>query len=106
MKIICPSLLSLMTAGGLVAAPVDFVRDVRPIFEKHCYECHGEKKQKSGLRLDIKAEALRGGDENAPDIIAGKAKESPLIRMVTSEGEGRADAAEGRTFVGGGRSRP
>ncbi|HEY6170155.1 MAG TPA: PSD1 and planctomycete cytochrome C domain-containing protein, partial [Verrucomicrobiae bacterium] len=85
MKIILPSLLWLAAANCVVAAPVDFVRDVRPIFEKHCYECHGEKKQKSGLRLDVKALALKGGDEHAPDIIAGKAKESPLIKMVTSE---------------------
>src|ERR1051325_7024459 len=85
MKIILPSLLWLAAANCVVSAPVDFVRDVRPIFEKHCYECHGEKKQKSGLRLDVKALALKGGDEHAPDIIAGKAKESPLIKMVTSE---------------------
>ena len=68
-----------------VAAPVDFVREVRPIFERHCAECHGEKKQKSGLRLDVKAAALKGGAEHAPDIIAGKAKESPLLRFVLSE---------------------
>ncbi len=86
MKIRFPSLIWLTALSGLAAAPVDFVRDVRPIFEKHCYECHGEKKQKSGLRLDVKAAALRGGDEHGPDIIAGKAKESPLIRMVTSDG--------------------
>ncbi|MCB1234069.1 MAG: hypothetical protein KDM91_03250, partial [Verrucomicrobiae bacterium] len=46
------------------AEPVDFVRDVRPIFEKHCYECHGETKQKSGLRLDVKSAAFKGGDEH------------------------------------------
>ena len=63
---------------------MDFVRDVRPIFEKHCHECHGEKKQKSGLRLDVKAAAMRGGDEHGASIVAGKAKESPLIRLVTS----------------------
>ena len=28
------------------AFAVDFVREVRPIFEKHCYECHGPEKQK------------------------------------------------------------
>ena len=77
--------LAFVRAAELPAAPVDFVRDVRPIFEKHCTECHGEKKQKSGLRLDIKALALKGGDEHAPDIIAGKAKESPLIKMVISD---------------------
>jgi len=32
-------------------AQVDYVRDVRPILEKHCYECHGAKTQKSGYRL-------------------------------------------------------
>ena len=80
------SLLICSTAARCaLAAPVDFVTDVRPIFEKHCYECHGEKKQKSGLRLDVKAAALRGGDEHAPDIIAGQAKASPLIKMVTSD---------------------
>jgi hypothetical protein len=66
---------------------VDFVRDVRPILQTHCYECHCEKKQKSGLRLDLKADALRGGDKHAPDIIAGKPADSPLIRYVTSTDE-------------------
>ena len=64
---------ALALRPAAVAAPVDFVREVRPIFEKHCYECHGEKKQKSGLRLDIKTAALMGGGNHAPDIIPGKA---------------------------------
>ncbi len=71
-----------ISSGG--AAPVDFVREVRPIFEKHCYECHAEKKQKSGLRLDIKSAALKGGDATAPDIIPGNARKSPLIQLVES----------------------
>ena len=85
MMIVLQSSALLATACILAAAPVDFVRDVRPIFERHCTECHGEKKQKSGLRLDVRAAALKGGDDHAPDIIPGKAKESPLIRMLTSE---------------------
>ncbi len=78
-------LIPLLLGPAAIGAPVDFVREVRPIFQEHCYECHGEKKQKSGLRLDIKAAALKGGDNHAPAIIAGKAKESPLIRLVTSK---------------------
>ncbi|MEW6306055.1 MAG: PSD1 and planctomycete cytochrome C domain-containing protein [Verrucomicrobiota bacterium] len=69
------------------AAPVDFVREVRPIFEKHCYECHGEKKQKSGLRLDVKAAVFKGGDAHGASLVAGKAKESPLIQLITSKDE-------------------
>ena len=75
---------SLSLSAGAAAAPVDFVREVRPVFEKHCTECHGEKKQKSGLRLDVKAAALRGGDEHGASFIAGDAKASPLMRLVTS----------------------
>lgn len=67
------------------AAPVDFVRDVRPIFQKHCEECHGGEKQRSGLRLDIKSEALKGGDNHGPDILPGNARDSPLVRFITSE---------------------
>ncbi len=65
-------------------APIDFVRDIRPVFESRCYECHGDKKQKSGLRLDLKSAALHGGDDSAPDIIPGKSGDSPLIKLVTT----------------------
>ena len=77
----------LLFAMAAAAAPVDFVREVRPIFETHCYECHGEKKHKGGLRLDVKAAALKGGDNDGPNIIPGKAKESSLIHFVTSTDE-------------------
>lgn len=70
-----------------MAAPVDFVREVRPIFEKHCADCHGEKKQKGGLRLDVKEAALKGGDNQGPNIIPAKAKESSLIHFITSNNE-------------------
>jgi mono/diheme cytochrome c family protein len=69
------------------AAPVDFVREVRPIFEARCYECHGDGKRKSGLRLDVKAAALRGGDNHGPDIVPGQPEASPLLHFVTAEDE-------------------
>ncbi|MFT5468883.1 MAG: hypothetical protein ACI8UO_003996 [Verrucomicrobiales bacterium] len=69
------------------ANTVDFVRDVRPIFEEHCYDCHGAEKQKSGLRLDIKSEAFKGGIDFAPAIVPGQANESPLIQFVRGEEE-------------------
>ena len=37
------------------AAPVDFVRDIQPILQNTCYECHGAKKVKAKLRLDSRA---------------------------------------------------
>jgi len=42
-------------------ARVDFVRDVQPIFRQHCYSCHGPTVHQAGLRLDRRADAMRGG---------------------------------------------
>jgi hypothetical protein len=68
--------ISFIILAATPALAVDFVREVRPIFEKHCYECHGAEKQKNDYRLDIKAVALK-------NIVAGKSTESPLFRFVS-----------------------
>ena len=69
----------------LQAAKVDFVREVRPILEKYCYDCHGSSKQKSGLRLDIKSAAFKGGDGYAPIIVPGKSEDSPLVQFIRGD---------------------
>ncbi|WP_201767088.1 DUF1553 domain-containing protein [Novipirellula maiorica] len=79
--------LAIILASHASAEVVDFVRDVRPIFEKHCYSCHGEAKQKSGLRLDIKSEAFKGGDGYGELVVPGSVDDSPLIELVTSDDE-------------------
>lgn len=82
------ALLYLVSIAPLVARvaiggeAVDFVRDVQPILAKHCFDCHGETKAKSGLRLDIRSEAFRGGELFGPAIVVGKSSESPLLRFV------------------------
>jgi mono/diheme cytochrome c family protein len=69
--------------AAFAGEPVDFVKSIQPILSKHCWSCHGEKKQKSGLRLDVRGEVFKGGELHGAAVIAGKAKESPLIRYVT-----------------------
>ncbi len=64
--------------------PVSFTRDVKPILARHCVSCHGADKQKGGLRLDRKADALAGGDSGKA-IIPGKAADSHLMKLVTSD---------------------
>ena len=86
----------VLLASPCLAPAVDFVREVRPILQKHCYSCHGEKKQKSGLRLDIKAAAFKGGDKHAPDIISGKAKDSPLIHFITTDDDAELMPPKGK----------
>lgn len=60
----------------------DFERDIRPIFATHCIGCHGPEKQKAGLRLDVKDDALRGGDSGRV-IQPGDSAQSRLIALIT-----------------------
>src|SRR5688500_5039787 len=68
---------------------VDYMTHVKPILKKNCYECHGNEKQQAGLRLDLRQNALRGGDYG-PVIVPGKSDESRLIRKVL-DGDGGED---------------
>ena len=61
------------------SAAVDYVREVKPLLAEHCYKCHGASQQKSGLRLDTAAFALKGG-ENGPALKSGKSAESLVIQ--------------------------
>ncbi|MCC6494505.1 MAG: PSD1 domain-containing protein [Pirellulales bacterium] len=64
------------------AEAVDFARDIRPIFERRCYVCHGPQLQESNYRLDRKEIALGVGDRGEPPIIVGDSANSPLVRFV------------------------
>ncbi len=61
---------------------VDFARDVAPIFERECSQCHGEKQQLSGLDLRSREALLQGG-KHGPAIIPGDAAKSRLYRHLT-----------------------
>ncbi len=73
-------LLSLLTARAS-AAPVDYARQIKPLLQVTCVKCHGASTQKSKLRLDTAAAALKGG-KNGPSIIAGKASDSLFIQTI------------------------
>ena len=61
---------------------VDFVRDVRPLLEAHCWKCHATSRHESGLRLNRKETAFAGGD-SGKEFEPGKSAESRLIRYVS-----------------------
>lgn len=75
---------SVLALQHACAAPVDFESEVKPLFEKKCFSCHGAEKQKSGYRLDVREIALTGGESHAPNIVAGAPDQSPLLRFVKS----------------------
>jgi len=73
-------LVSTLMARG-ATAPVDYLREVKPLLTGHCAKCHASSQQKGGLRLDTAAFALKGG-EHGPSIQAGRGSDSLLIQAV------------------------
>jgi len=47
--------ITLLAATILDAAPADFAKDVFPVLQRACFECHGSEVQKGDLRLDAAA---------------------------------------------------
>lgn len=84
---VVPLLFVVSVPAVVLAGPaettVDFQKQVRPLLSQHCFSCHGEDVQQSGLRLDKRQNAMRGGDYG-PVIIPGKSAESKLIRRVVN----------------------
>ena len=89
MKIIQVSSLLLTAAGGASAAPlavaevkrdtpVDFAKDIYPLFKRSCLACHNTTKAKAGLNLESPQMILKGGD-SGPAAVAGKADVSQLL---------------------------
>ncbi len=78
-------LLLLLTAfgyPGAATAVVDFEKDIRPILEENCLDCHGPDKQKSEFRVDQRPVMLRGGDSGLAAVVPGDAAGSFLIEAV------------------------
>ncbi|MFM8932336.1 MAG: c-type cytochrome domain-containing protein, partial [Gemmataceae bacterium] len=76
--------LILPAAFGAPTAPIDdsfFESRVRPTLIQHCFECHGQKNTRGGLRVDSREALLKGGD-SGPALIPGKATESLLIQAI------------------------
>ncbi|MEO8300339.1 MAG: c-type cytochrome domain-containing protein [Rhizomicrobium sp.] len=74
-----------------------YVTRVAPLFETRCAACHGEKREKSDLRLDSFAAVLRGGKHGAV-VSPGDAKNSELfVRISLPASDDRAMPPSGKT---------
>ncbi len=62
---------------------IDFAKEIKPIIEKSCINCHGHGRDKGGFRFDTRETALKGGDDGVV-IVPGKSADSSLIALVAA----------------------
>ncbi len=75
-----PELVEIQTAAPAMTR-IDFARDVRPILEATCVECHGPDKVKARLRMDSIA-GLQQGGKSGPLAVPGDPETSLIMRRV------------------------
>ncbi|NOS69637.1 MAG: hypothetical protein HOP33_06880 [Verrucomicrobia bacterium] len=82
MILIVAGLVGFGTSEARTEDKVDFARDIQPILQKSCVECHGPEKPKGKLRLDSKEATLKGGKDGVV-LVSGKADQSEVYRRIT-----------------------
>lgn len=66
---------------------VSFERDVFPLLEKRCNECHHSEEAGGGLDLTRLSTMLRGGDDLGAAVVPGHPDKSPLIQVLKPGGD-------------------
>jgi len=85
-----------MAADVYAAEPIDYTKQVHPIFVQHCLKCHGPDEQESGLRVDRRASLLRGGELGEPALLPGKGADSFLVHVVSGQSDDLKMPPEGK----------
>ena len=76
---ITPELIATLPAPA--DRRIDFVKDIKPLFDASCVQCHAKGKVKGGLSLETRDAMLKGGD-SGPVVVPGKSAQSRMIHMV------------------------
>lgn len=91
--LVAPLLVPLLISAARGAEPewpreqIEFFeKQIRPVLAAQCWNCHGEKKAESGLRMDSRAALLKGGDRGAI-VNLNDAAASLLIHVIRRDGE-------------------
>jgi hypothetical protein len=64
--------------------PIVFEKNLAPILEVKCWQCHGSEKQKAGLDLRTRAGLLKGGESGAA-VSPGSAEKSVLWEKISTD---------------------
>ncbi len=79
-------LLTVLTMAacltGCSSDRIDFNREIRPILNRECVQCHGGVRQRAGLSLLFRSDAMDPADSGREAVVPGDPGASELIRRI------------------------
>lgn len=61
---------------------VEFARDIKPIIDASCIQCHGEVRPKSRYRMDSREALIKGGSSGEAAVVVGDSAKSPFVHYI------------------------
>ncbi len=84
----CWTFLTLFSASA--QTPVSFRREIAPLLQRRCANCHNEENPKGGYRVDTFGHTRTAGDSGSAPLAPGKPADSLLHRLlITSDKDER-----------------
>ena len=80
-----PCLVLSLCSAAVLAEEVDYETEIQPLFEQHCYSCHGAEKREGGLRLNNRRDAFASADSGEPVIVPHDPGGSLILQRVASD---------------------
>lgn len=85
-RVLLTLILAAFSGSAKAEESVDYTRNIKPIFARKCYACHGALKQESSLRLDT-VKLMRQGGDSGPALNSKKLGENLLWQRISSPEE-------------------
>ena len=86
-KLVIFSVAGWVICGGIGESAhgqeIKFQRDIAPILENRCWDCHNQESHEGELRLDTRQGMLQGGGSGVAAVIPGKPDQSYLIEVIS-----------------------
>src|SRR3954466_11300963 len=90
LTVVCSSISTLAAPIAIAEVkhegPVDFEKEILPVFRRNCLACHSATEAQSDLVLESPQTILKGGSEG-PAVVPGKGSESRLLKLASKQKE-------------------
>lgn len=64
--------------------PIDFSRDIQPVFAEKCLSCHSGEEPEAGLNMGTRDALTAAADSGVVAVVPGKPDDSELIRRISA----------------------